>query len=72
VSQSVIYQAPGPPSQFVWESNGQVVTVVADSPVSSIDAVLEALPPDPARSTGLLSRISRGAQRLLSWANPFD
>jgi hypothetical protein len=72
VGKGTVYRAPGPPSQFVWESGGQVVAVVADASADSVAAVWEALPPDPAESRGLLDRIGRGAQRLWSWVNPFN
>lgn len=70
----VVYVAPGPPSQFVWATeNGRVITVVADGPLESVDAVEAAFPPSQAqRPDGLIERIGRGAKRLVSWLNPFD
>lgn len=73
VAGGVVYARPGPPSQFTWVTEGdRVITVVADGPVSDVESVLDALPPDPAdRPGGLLERIVRGAKRLVSWLNPF-
>lgn len=67
----VYYRAPGPPSRFVWQTPGYVVTVITDSPAMA-DAVLAAMPPEDDESSGLLARVGRGAQRLVSWVNPFD
>lgn len=67
----VYYRAPGPPTRFVWETSGYVVTVIADAPAMA-DAVLDAMPPEGDESSGLLARVGRGAQRLMSWVNPFD
>lgn len=67
----VYYRAPGPPTRFVWESQGYVVTVITDAP-AMVDAVLTAMPPEAGESSGLLARVGRGAQRLMSWVNPFD
>lgn len=67
----VYYRAPGPPARFVWETPGYVITVITDSPALA-DAALAALPPEGDESSGLLARVGRGAQRLVSWVNPFD
>lgn len=71
VDDGVVYRAPGPPSQFIWSTGDQVVTVITDSPSATVEAVFDALPPEPAKSPGLLGRIGRGAERLASWINPF-
>jgi len=67
----VYYRAPGPPTRFVWETPGYVVTVIADAPAMA-EAVLATMPPEGDESSGLLARVGRGAQRLMSWVNPFD
>ena len=69
--RGVYYRAPGPPSRFVWETADHVVTVIADAP-AMVDAVLAILPPEANESAGFLAQIGRGAQRLMSWVNPFD
>lgn len=67
----VYYRAPGPPARYVWETDGYVVTVIADAPEMA-EAVLAAMPPDEEESSGFLVRVGHGAQRLMSWVNPFD
>lgn len=67
----VYYRAPGPPTRYVWETAGYVVTVIADAPALA-DAVLAAMPPETDESSGFLVRVGHGAQRLMSWVNPFD
>ncbi len=74
VGEGVIYTRPGPPANFVWSSQGRVVTVVADAPSDVIEDVLDALPPDPVEyedDDDVVSRIGRGAKKVGSWLNPF-
>ncbi|WP_147375457.1 sigma-E factor regulatory protein RseB domain-containing protein [Jiangella rhizosphaerae] len=73
----VVYTRPGPPARLTWSSGGRVITVVAEAPLDSVRDLLKHLPPDPAatheeKKDGFLDRISRGAQRVGSWFNPFD
>ncbi|MBD0291973.1 MAG: hypothetical protein ICV70_00160 [Jiangellaceae bacterium] len=73
VNGGVVYSTPGPPAQFTWSTDDRVVTVVADAPAETLDALLAELPPtkhDDDRS--LLARIGNGAGRVVSWLNPFD
>lgn len=73
VDGGVVYSAPGPPATFIWSVDDRVVTVVADAPADTVDAVLAALPPnEPQQSRGLVARVGKGAERLASWINPFD
>ncbi|GHE29128.1 hypothetical protein GCM10017673_34420 [Streptosporangium violaceochromogenes] len=55
--------------ETIWASGGHVYTVFADAPADMVDAVVAALPHEPA--PGLWTRLGRGAHRLLSWVNPF-
>jgi MucB/RseB N-terminal domain len=72
VDGGVIYSSAGPPAQFIWSAGDRVVTVVADAPTETIDAVLEAMPPkEPEEAHGFLARVGKGAERLASWLNPF-
>ncbi|MGH8777109.1 MAG: sigma-E factor regulatory protein RseB domain-containing protein [Jiangellaceae bacterium] len=72
VDGGVIYSSSGPPAQFTWSVGDWVVTVVADAPADTLDAVLAAMPPEEPQSRGLLARVGKGAERLASWLNPFD
>ena len=72
VDGGVIYSNAGPPAQFTWSVGDWVVTVVADAPTETIDAVLAAMPPrEPDHERGFLARVGKGAERLASWVNPF-
>ncbi|HJU98897.1 MAG TPA: sigma-E factor regulatory protein RseB domain-containing protein [Jiangellaceae bacterium] len=72
VDGGVVYSSPGPPATFTWSAGDWVVTVVADAPAETIDAVLAAMPPKEPDDQGLLGRIGTGALRIASWFNPFD
>jgi hypothetical protein len=73
VDGGVVYSTPGPPATFTWSVDDWVVTVVADAPADTIDAVLAALPPnEPEEHRGLVARVGKGAERIASWLNPFD
>lgn len=72
VGGGVVYSTPGPPATFTWSAGDWVVTVVADAPAETMDAVLAALPPEEPDDRGLLGRIGKGALRIASWFNPFD
>lgn len=61
---------PGQPRQVIWATDGYVVTVVADAPDETVDAVVAALPHRAASETGW-SRVERGVARVISWVNPF-
>jgi hypothetical protein len=68
----IVYSSTGPPAQFTWSVGDWVVTVVADAPPETIDAVLAAMPPkEPENERSFLARIGKGAERLASWLNPF-
>ncbi|MET0916161.1 MAG: sigma-E factor regulatory protein RseB domain-containing protein, partial [Jiangellaceae bacterium] len=72
VDGGVVYSSAGPPAQFTWSVGDWVVTVVADAPAETIDAVLAAMPPrEPEFERGFLARVGKGAERLASWLNPF-
>jgi sigma-E factor negative regulatory protein RseB len=53
----------------MWASRGYVFTVLADAPPPVVDNAVAALPHG---DTGFWGRLSRGMNRLTSWANPFD
>ena len=73
VDGGMVYSNSGPPGQFTWSVGDSVVTVVADAPAETIDAVLAAMPPQqPENEHGFLARVGMGAERLASWLNPFD
>ena len=73
VDGGVVYSSTGPPAQLTWSVGDSVVTVVADAPPETIDAVLTAMPPnEPEYDHGFVARIGKGAERLASWLNPFD
>jgi hypothetical protein len=55
--------------ETIWASGGHVYTVFADAPADMVDAVVAALPHEPVPD--LWTRLGRGANRLLSWVNPF-
>ncbi|MGV9777307.1 sigma-E factor regulatory protein RseB domain-containing protein [Streptosporangium sp. NPDC003464] len=55
--------------ETIWASGGHVYTVFADAPADMVDAAVAALPHEPLPS--LWTRLGRGADRLLSWVNPF-
>lgn len=72
VDGGVVYSNTGPPARFIWSVGDRVVTVVADAPAETIDAVLTAMPPrEPDSESGFLARVGKGAERLASWLNPF-
>ena len=72
VDGGVVYSSTGPPAQFTWSVGDRVVTVVADAPTETIDAVLAAMPPrESDHERGFLARVGKGAERLASWVNPF-
>ena len=72
VDGGVVYSSTGPPAQLTWTVGDWVVTVVADAPTKTIDAVLAAMPPnEPEYERGFFARVGKGAERLASWLNPF-
>jgi sigma-E factor negative regulatory protein RseB len=54
----------------IWSSGDYVYTVLADAPADVVDAVVAVLPHEAA--PGFWQRVSRGMDRVLAWANPFD
>jgi hypothetical protein len=72
VNDGMVYSKTGPPAQLTWSVGDWVVTVVADAPAETIDAVVAAMPPTaPQQERGFFARIGKGAERLASWLNPF-
>ena len=69
VGGHVVFAAEPDLRSLTWSGRGMVFTVVADAPALTIDAVVGALPHDG--PTGFWKRMSRGLNRLASWANPF-
>jgi hypothetical protein len=57
--------------ETIWASGGHVYTVFADAPADMVDAAVAALPHEPVPAPDLWTRLGRGADRLLSWVNPF-
>jgi sigma-E factor negative regulatory protein RseB len=69
VAGHVVFVAEPDQRLLTWAGRGMVYTVMADAPPQTVDAVVGALPHDgPA---GFWKRMSRGLDRLASWANPF-
>jgi sigma-E factor negative regulatory protein RseB len=54
---------------LTWSSRGHVLTLIADAPPGTIDAVVKALPHDGQR--GFWDRVGHGFGRLVSWVDPF-
>ena len=69
VAGHVVFAAEPDLRSLTWSGRGMVYTVMADAPAQTIDAVVGALPHDG--PTGFWKRMSRGLNRLASWANPF-
>jgi len=65
------YVHDGAPERVVWFAGGMVFTLVADAPARTVDQIVAALPrPTPDR--GVWGRLSRGADRVVTWFNPFQ
>lgn len=64
-----VLASTGLPDVVTWSAAGVVYTVVADAPAETIEAAVAGLPHEPAPTTPL-SRLERGASRVLSWLNP--
>jgi len=69
VAGHVVFAAESDLRSLTWSGRGMVYTVMADAPAQTIDAVVGVLPHDG--PTGFWKRMSRGLNRLVSWANPF-
>ena len=69
VNGHVVFVADPDQRSLTWSGRGMVYTVVADAPAETVDAVVGALPHDG--PSGFWKRMSRGIDRLASWANPF-
>jgi sigma-E factor negative regulatory protein RseB len=54
----------------IWSSGDYVYTVLADAPADMVDAAVAALPHEG--EPGFWQRLTRGMDRVLAWANPFD
>jgi sigma-E factor negative regulatory protein RseB len=66
-----VYVRDGVPQRVVWSADGVVFSVVADAPPRTVNAVVAALPHDPADQGGAWRRLGRGLDRVASWFNPF-
>jgi sigma-E factor negative regulatory protein RseB len=69
VNGHVVFVADPDQRSLTWAGRGLVYTVVADAPAETVDAVVGALPHDG--PSGFWRRMSRGIDRMASWANPF-
>lgn len=59
------------PERFVWSRGGRTWTVLSDAaPDVSRAAVASLVGEEPPAAQGVVSRISRGAARVVSWLNP--
>jgi hypothetical protein len=63
-----VYLSDTVQQRAMWASRGYVFTVLADAPPPVVDSAVAALPHG---ETGFWGRLSRGLNRLTSWANPF-
>lgn len=54
----------------IWSSGDYVYTVLANAPADVMDTVVDALPHEG--EPGFWERLTRGMDRVLAWANPFD
>jgi hypothetical protein len=64
-----VYMRDTVQQRAMWASQGYVYTILADAPPPVVDGAVAALPHGGA---GFWRRLSRGLDRLASWANPFD
>jgi MucB/RseB N-terminal domain len=64
-----VYLSDTVQQRAMWASGGYVFTVLADAPPPVVDSAVAALPHG---EPGFWGRLSRGLNRLTSWANPFD
>ncbi len=71
VSGAEVYARDGIPYRATWSADGVVYTVVGDAPDDVVQAVIAGLPHEQA-TAGVMSRLSRGADRVASWFNPFS
>lgn len=55
--------------EMIWASGGHVYTVVTDAPADVAKAAIGGLPHEA--QPGFWQRFARGADRVLSWVNPF-
>lgn len=55
--------------ELIWASGGHVYTVFADAPADVVEAAVAGLPHEA--EPGFWARLGRGADRVLSWVNPF-
>lgn len=66
-----VYERDAQQKWAVWDAGGQVYTVLADSPQSTANAVVAALPHGAMDDSGFWGRLRRGGDRIASWLNPF-
>lgn len=70
VAHHQVWALDGVPSTLAWSTKGTVYTVVADAGAPEIEAVVGGLPAHK-RHKGVVQRLHRGADRVMSWFNPF-
>jgi sigma-E factor negative regulatory protein RseB len=66
-----VYTGTGLHRTVVWTSSTALYTLVLDGPEPLAADVVAALPHTPV-DNGFVARLSRGIQRVGSWANPFE
>jgi sigma-E factor negative regulatory protein RseB len=60
----------GIPYQASWSADGLVYTVIGDAPAEVVEGVIAVLPHE-SPATGVMARLGQGADRMVSWLNPF-
>ena len=68
---ATVYTGTGLHRTVVWESSTELYTLVLDGPEPLAADVVAAMPHTPV-DNGFVARLSRGIQRVGSWANPFE
>lgn len=71
VGGAIVHSRPGLYRQLVWGGGNHVYTLVSDAPDAELEQVVGALPHSEP-TTGMLSRVGRGIDRMGSWINPFE
>lgn len=70
VAKHAVWVMGGIPGAISWSAKGKVYTVVADAGAPELDSMIKVLPLHERRS-GILHRLHHGADRVMSWFNPF-
>ncbi len=71
VGSRPVWVRPGVPERVVWSDGGRVWTLVSDASSETVRTALATLPRDAPPQQGLLSRLGRGAARMVGMLNPF-